>query len=117
MSASIQKITFGEMRDMGVRGVLIYRAGRPCSRLFGFSLRRAISGFHLRGLAITRPDQLFLELRLFVDRQRRLLTSGRLVLYSGVGGFSCARRAAAKRQAQQRCRSQRPGPSISQHQQ
>jgi hypothetical protein len=35
-----QKITFGEMRDMGVRGVLIYCADYPCSHSVGLSADR-----------------------------------------------------------------------------
>jgi hypothetical protein len=31
LAARLQKITFGEMRDMGVRGVLVYGADYPLS--------------------------------------------------------------------------------------
>jgi hypothetical protein len=37
------KITFGEMRDMGVRGLLIYCADYRCSQ-FGGDQRRPLAG-------------------------------------------------------------------------
>jgi hypothetical protein len=36
-SARPQKITFGEMRDMGVRGILIYCADYKCSHYIAIS--------------------------------------------------------------------------------
>jgi hypothetical protein len=42
-----QKITFGEMRDLGVRGVLIYCADYRCGR------SRAISGDHWPDLRLS----------------------------------------------------------------
>jgi hypothetical protein len=37
MTERLQKITFGEMRDMGVRGVLIYCADYRCSHSIAIS--------------------------------------------------------------------------------
>jgi hypothetical protein len=40
LAARLQKITFGEMRDMGVRGVLVYCADYRCSRSVALSADR-----------------------------------------------------------------------------
>jgi hypothetical protein len=46
-------------------------------RAFGFRTLRVVFGFGVGGLAITRVAQLLLELRLFIDCHRRLVTLGR----------------------------------------
>jgi hypothetical protein len=41
MTERSQKITFAEMRDMGVRGLLVYCADYQCSQMFDGGLTQA----------------------------------------------------------------------------
>ena len=47
MSARPQKITFGEMRDMGVPGILIYCADYKCSHYIAISADQWADGVRL----------------------------------------------------------------------
>jgi hypothetical protein len=44
-----QKVTFGEMRDMGVRGVLVYCADYKCSHSIAVSADRWADDLRLFG--------------------------------------------------------------------
>jgi hypothetical protein len=46
MNSPMQKITFGEMRDQGVRGILIYCADYHCSHLTAISGDRCRAARH-----------------------------------------------------------------------